>query len=541
MAELLHAARGGETAEPDRGDVANSFIATVYFKQATVLLDNGEYAEAEGYFREVLRLWPDHPGSLNNLGTAVWRQKRLHEAEDYYRRAQILAPQDYAILNNLGNVLWDRHRLDEAVGWYRQAVQLRPDSPEALMNFGVTLSDVGEFDEAMHWIRESLRLQPDSPGSHVNLGNLLWRQGNLDGAYDCYEHALKLSPDFPEARRNRGFIWLTRGDFERGWPEHEWRLKCAELLLLPVKSPRWTGENLDGRSILLIAEQGLGDTLQFIRFAPLVKERNGHVVVACPKPLMRLVARCPGVSRVVDWKSTLPDCDVHAPLLSLPLILGTTLASLPADPYLSVDAGTVEKWRPIVLRALGRLRGTDGVMTSDRVFKIGIAWQGNPDHKGDRWRSFPLKHFAHFARLPGVRLISLQKGDGTGQLADLAGRFPVAKLTRRTKGRGDGRDFLDTAAVMSQLDLVVTPDTSLAHLAGSLGVPVWVALSTVGEWRWLIDRDDSPWYPTMRLFRQTTFGDWDELFLRMAQALLQESRQPADGERYPGLSDCRTD
>ena len=158
----------------------------------------------------------------------------------------------------------------------------------------------------------------------------------------------------------------------------------------------------------------------------------------------------------------------------------------------------------------------------DRVFKIGIAWQGNRGHKGDRWRSFPLTHFAHLAELPGVRLISLQKGDGSEQLAELAGRFPVAELTRRNKGGEDRRDFLDTAAVMSQLDLVVTPDSSLAHLAGGLGVRVWVPLSTVGEWRWLIDRDDSPWYPTLRLFRQTTFGDWESVFERMADALRQE-------------------
>ena len=174
------------------------------------------------------------------------------------------------------------------------------------MNFGVALSDVGEFDEASHWIREALRLEPESPGSHLNLGNLLLRQGDLDSAHDCYEHALKLLPDFPEARRNRAFVWLTRGDFARGWPEHEWRLKCKELLVAPVNCPRWSGEDLRGRSILLISEQGFGDTLQFIRFAAAVKERNGHVVVACPKPVMRLVARCRGVDCVVDWKATLP-------------------------------------------------------------------------------------------------------------------------------------------------------------------------------------------------------------------------------------------
>jgi Flp pilus assembly protein TadD len=518
MAGLLHALSESETAEQDHADVANSFIATVYFKQATGLLNRGLYDEAEGYFREVLGLWPDHPGALNNLGTAVWRQGRIHEAEEFHRRALALDPNDFAILNNLGNVLWEQGRLEEAVRWYRDAVNLRPDSPEALMNFGVTLSDLGEFDEALHWIRESLRLRPDSPGAHVSLGNVLARQGNPDGALDCYEQALRLDPDFPEARRNRAYILLSHGEFERGWPEYEWRLKCSEPLLLTVQCPRWTGEDLAGRSILLVAEQGLGDTLQFIRFAPLVKERKGRVVVACPKPLMRIVARCSGIDRVVDWKSALPECDVHAPLLSLPMILGTTLANIPAGPYLSVDSGTVEKWRPIVARALRR-RESDNAKKPDGVFKIGIAWQGNRGHKGDRWRSFPLTHFAILARLPGVRLISLQKGAGSEQLTELAGRFPVADLARRTKGHKDRRDFLDTAAVMNQLDLVVTPDSALAHLAGGLGVRVCVPLSTVGEWRWLIDRDDSPWYPTMRLFRQTALGDWDGVFQRMADEL----------------------
>jgi hypothetical protein len=247
--------------------------------------------------------------------------------------------------------------------------------------------------------------------------------------------------------------------------------------------------------------------------------------VACPDPLIRLVTRCPGVDLVVDWKSRLPESDVHARLLSLPAILGTTLANLPAEvPYLSVDARTAEEWRPVVSRALNVGAGgdTDGRGNVARVFKIGIVWQGNRVNTVDRWRSFPLTHFAHFAQLPGVRLISLQKGDGTEQLAELAGRFPVAELSQRGSTDEDRRDFLDTAAVISHLDLVVTPETAVAHLAGSLGVRVWVALSTVGDWRWMIDRDDSPWYPTMRLFRQTSPGDWDNVFERMARALEHE-------------------
>lgn len=280
---------------------ANSFIATVYFKQATGLLDRGQYAEAEGYFREALRIWPEHAASLNNLGTAVWRQGRTHEAEGYHRRALDLNPGDFAILNNLGNMLWEQGQLEQAVELYRKAVELRPDSPETLMNFGVNLCDLGELDESISYLRESLRFGPNAADCHLNLGNTLARQGDLDAALACYEHALTLRPDYPEARRNRAYMWLTRGEFQRGWPEYEWRLKCEKTHMLPVKSPRWHGEDLEGRSILLVSEQGLGDTLQFIRFAPLVKGRAGRVELACPAPLTRLLAACPGVDRVVDW------------------------------------------------------------------------------------------------------------------------------------------------------------------------------------------------------------------------------------------------
>ena len=218
----------------------------------------------------------------------------------------------------------------------------------------------------------------------------LARQGNLDEALLCYEQALRLRPDYPEPRRNRAFIWLSRGDFERGWAEYEWRLKCQNLRVLNVNRPRWTGEDLKGRTILLHAEQGLGDTLQFIRFAAQVKRRGGRVLLACPLPLIRLLASCPGVDLVVDWKSPLPDCDVYAPLMSLPAILGTTLTNLPVGiPFFAVDAGTVEHWRPIVARALARAEGgsTNDVKMPARVLRIGIVWQGN---RGTSQRSMAL-------------------------------------------------------------------------------------------------------------------------------------------------------
>ena len=213
-----------------------------------------------------------------------------------------------------------------------------------------------------------------------------------------------------------------------------------------------------------------------------------------------------------------PDFDVHAPLMSLPAILGTTLATLPKTvPYLSADRGIIEKWRPIVAKSLLRDNGRRAPQ-----LRIGIAWQGNPLNRVDRWRSYPLAQLAPLASVPGVALMSLQRGDGTDQLQELAGRFSVAELKGGRQSVDDDRDFLDTAAVMSQLDLVVTPETAVAHLAGSLGVPVWVALSHISDWRWQLERDRSPWYPTMRLFRQSTAGNWDEVFRQMANALNQQ-------------------
>jgi Flp pilus assembly protein TadD len=471
-----------------------------------------------------VRIWPYHAGAWNNLGTAVWQQDRVKEAEEHYRRALAEAPDDFGVLNNLGNALWEQSRPGDAVVYYWRALQLQPDSPETQMNYGVALSDLGEFDEALQWLRSSLGLRPDSPEALDNIGMTLARQGLWDEALHWYERALAVRPDFPEARRNRSYVWLAHGDYERGWPEHEWRLCCRNHRVLPVPRPQWRGEDLAGRTILLHAEQGYGDVLQFIRFACDVKRRGPHVIAACPEPLVRLVALCPGVDAVEDWYAPIPECDVHATHMSLPAILGTTLATLPGEfPYLAPDAETVDRWRPLVERGLAAAYPDDDPMSGGRrTIRIGIAWQGNPRNRIDRWRSFPLCEFAPIAELPGVRLISLQKGQGTEQLDELAGRFPVAVLPGCGPGGDDRRDFLDTAAVMSLVDLVIAPESAVGHLAGSLGVRAWVPLPTVADWRWLLDRDDSPWYPRMTLFRQESPGGWPAVFRRMTDRLADE-------------------
>jgi hypothetical protein len=266
-------------------------------------------------------------------------------------------------------------------------------------------------------------------------------------------------------------------------------------------------------------EQGLGDTLQFIRFARLVKERGGRVWVLCQPPLVRLLALCPHVDRVFG-KPPLPDFPLHAPLMSVPAIL--EMKTLPQDSaYLSADAETIARWR-------ARLQSALGTTDLSSHFKIGIAWQGNPENRIDRWRSLPLEQFAPLAELPGIRLISLQKGAGIEQLRALNGRFQIVDFQGGIQGLEDSRDFLDTAATMSLLDLVVTPETAVAHLAASLGVRTWVALSSVGDWRWLLDEGQCAWYPTAQLFRQSTLGDWDGVFRRMTSSLAHELRARAD-------------
>ncbi|HWY88893.1 MAG TPA: hypothetical protein VNX28_19425, partial [Gemmataceae bacterium] len=293
---------------------------------------------------------------------------------------------------------------------------------------------------------------------------------------------------------------LLQGEFPEAWTDYEFRRQKSDFVQSHQDRPCWDGAPLDGKTILLHPEQGLGDTIHFIRYAALVKQRGGNVVFECPAALARLLSGVAGIDQLVAAGTPPPPFDVQASLLSLPNIFATTLATVPAAvPYLRADAVLAEHWR-------NELAPLDG-------FRIGIAWQGNIQHAGDRYRSFPLRHLEPLARMAGVKLVSLQKGQGTEQLR---GQFPILDLGDRLDAAGA---FLDTAAIMMNLDLVITVDSAVAHLAGALAVPVWVALSIAPDWRWLLERADSPWYPTMRLFRQQRFGDWNDVFERIHKEL----------------------
>ena len=326
---------------------------------------------------------------------------------------------------------------------------------------------------------------------------------------------MRLKPDDADAHLNLAYSWFFRGDFQAAWPEYEWRWKRRGFSRPAFGQPLWDGSNLNGQTILLFAEQGLGDTLQFIRYVPFVRRLGARVLVQCQGPLLRLLATCWGINRLVREGDSLPPFDVQIPLLSLPRIFRSTLATIPANiPYLCADPDSSVHWRS----QLSSLKG----------FKVGIAWQGNPEHQRDRRRSVGLLTFEPLARVPGVRLVSLQKGPGSEQLRDIEDRLSVLDVADRLG------DFADTAALLSNLDLVITVDTAVAHLAGALGIPVWVVLPLDPDWRWLLDRQDSPWYPSMRLFRQTAWGDWTGVFERVTEALRRQVE--VDRSKRSGLS-----
>ena len=479
-----------------------------HYHLAVALTRQGKRGEAAASFRAALSLQPDHAEAHFGLANVLVGLGKQEEAVASFRRALEIRPDFPEALNHLGLALIGLERLAEATVFLRQAVRLKPDDVRALNNLGGALDAQRKFAEAEACYEQALRLDPRSAVAHNNLGSTYQKSGRYEEALACYETALRLDPDLPATHWNRCVAWLQMGNFEQGWPEYEWRWKRMPERLRHFQQPLWDGSPLAGRTILLHLEQGLGDTFQFVRYAPLVKERGGKVLLECPRTLMPLLASCPGIDELVTAEAELPAFDVHCPLMTLPSRLGTTLATVPANiPYLRADEQLVEHWRQ-------KLSGLKG-------FKIAIAWRVRPGHRHSRYKSIPLVQFAPLAELEGVHLISIQKGPGAEEIAAAAKQLPVidcASELDETTGA-----FQDTAAIMKIVDLVVSPDTAVAHLAGALGVPVWVLLSVVADWRWMLKREDSPWYPTMRLFRQTELDNWAPVFARV-RAELQRLR-----------------
>ncbi len=449
-------------------------MATVdeIFQQARRQQTLGNLAEAVRLYQQVVRHDARRAEAWHQLGCLAFHINQHEVAFENFRRAILLDGQQARYHHNMGACCRALSKLPEAQASYEQAVRLDPEFHIARVHLCFTRFARGLRDEAERCSVDTLRRERRSAEAHWACGSLL----------------------------------LFRGDFANGWPEHEWRWKIASgSNPAALERPRWDGRPLAGQTVLMVAEQGLGDTLQFARYAPLVAARGGDPVLAVQRSLLPLLGEADLCACATDDRRA-DAGDLQAAMFSLPAVLGTTLDSVPADiPYLRANPRLVTQWA----ERLGGLRGV----------RVGIHWQGNPAFNFDRTRSIPLSEFAAVARVPGVNLVSLQKGAGREQLSGLAGSFPVLDLSDELDVSAG--PFMDTAAVMKNLDLVVTSDTATAHLAGALGVPVWVALSAMPDWRWMVDRQDSPWYPTMRLFRQSRLGEWSDVFARIAGELAE--------------------
>jgi Flp pilus assembly protein TadD len=470
----------------------------------------GKLTEAVPAYRRALALHPAYPEAWQNLGSVLSDLGRPEEAIPCLQRALSLRP-DYPMAQlNLGNALWATNCPEAAIAAYRSAIALRPDFAEAHHCLAILLGAVGaadaRLDEAIASVRRALALQPGYAEAHNTFGNLLRTAGRTAEAVPCYRRAIALAPGYPDAHFNLGMALLALGDFEAGWRDYEWRWRTPQMMgaVRRFPAPQWQGEPAEGRRVLIHAEQGAGDALQFCRYAPLLAERGFHVILEVPKTLARLCRSLAGVAEIALRGEPLPAFDLHVPMLSLPLILGTTLATIPRSvPYLAAEPALVAAWR-------ARL---DPVIGPGRL-RVGLAWAGDPSlhlparAAMDRRRSLAPARLAPLFEIAGVQFVSLQKGG-----PPMPGEFPLIEEMSHAE------DYAETAALLATLDLVIAVDTSVAHLAGALGQPVWLLDRFDPDWRWLIGRRDSPWYPTLRIYRQPRAGDWESVLAEVVRDL----------------------
>jgi tetratricopeptide (TPR) repeat protein len=508
---------------PRRRDPAPIFRAAVADFRA------GRLDRAEAGFRQVLDVAPDHADSLyylgliaarierhdlatalieraagirpgvadyqNDLGLSLHAIGRFGAAVEALTRAVRLQPKLAEAHNNLGNALRALGRKQDAEASFRRAIALKPGLAAAHNNLGVALADQDLLPEAERCYRAALASAPSYPEAFNNLANAVRGQGGWQDSIDHARRAAALAPDYPEAHYNLAWSLLLTGQYREGWQEFEWRWRLPGGGRRSFGVPQWRGEALGDRLLLLHAEQGAGDSFLFCRYAALAAER-GRVVLEAPEALLGMLADLPGLAGTIRAGTPLPEIDLHCPLASLPLAFDTVLTTIPAStPYLSADPGRIEAWRD-------RLRSTSGK-------RIGLVWSGNPAQRDDRRRSIALARLAPFGQIPGCTFVSLQKGRVEAAPACLDLLDWTAEL----------HDYTDTAALIAALDLVIAVDTGVAHLAGALGRPVWLLNRFDPYFIWLTDRPDSPWYPTLRQFRQTVPGGWDGVVDEVCRAL----------------------
>lgn len=468
-----------------------------------VLRQAGRTAEAIEAGQKAIAQQPSFFEAHLNLGNALLQQGMAGQAVIIYQQAIALRPASPDGYNNLANALQQAGQSADAIENYKKAVALRPDFIGALTNLANLQEDAGEFDEALASLQRALAIQPHSARIHNSLGNTMGAQGRLDEALDAFRRSVELDPDYVPAKLNLAHVYLAKGDLASGFTHYESRpitiVRDSNSTL-----PMWDGQDLEGRRIFLRVEQGLGDIIQFVRYVPMVRQKGGRPVMQVPQALVELLRGQCGLEEVAGSDEPTPAADVQYQLLSLPNLFQTRLETIPAKvPYLSANLLLMEEFRQRI---------------DAKAFNIGLNWAGKA--VPDRRRSFPLAALAPLADIEGVRFHSLQKGPPAAEASYAPPGMNLSNLN------ADFTDFAHTAALMANMDLIITCDTSVAHLAGAMGLQTWILVPFAADWRWLRDRNDSPWYPTARLFRQPKTGDWTSVIVEVTDALRNARKEP---------------
>ncbi|HET7086295.1 MAG TPA: tetratricopeptide repeat protein [Rhizomicrobium sp.] len=477
--------------------------------QAVKLHGQGRLAEAEQLYRLILAANPGVMDARHMLG--VLKAQQGHPQQAYELIAPVVAanPRDALALANLGNVLNDLGRANEALPAYDRALALNPDYPPAWLSKANLLQKLLRYGDAVESYNRFLGFDPDHAEAWNNRGMALQHCGRVQEALESYARAQALDPALAQAFLNQGLCHLLMRDFAAGLPLLEWRKQMSQPMeARHYPQPLWTGaQDIRGKTLFAYIEQGLGDTIQYYRYVRFALDRGAKVILSVPAQLAALLRRATPAVELIGWGATPAAFDFHIPLASIALAVNMRLETIPvADRYLTAEPERVARWKETL--------GSHG-------YRIGIAWQGNQLIPGSEGKAFPLSALQGIAGLPGVRLIALQKNAGSEQLD----RLPPGMAVESYDFDLGPDAFLDTAAMMMNCDLVISADTAPAHLAGALGVACWVALKQVPDWRWFLEGDDSPWYPSLRLFRQTAMGDWDPVFQAMQQAIISRSRK----------------
>lgn len=497
LAEAIDCYQKSIHLQPNHGDA--------YYNLGVIHHQQGKLAAAIPFYQKAIEIKPNYAAAYYNLGIIFKQQNKLAAAIDSYQKSLQFQPHNPDAYNNLGNIFKDQRKFTEAINCYHKALQLKPDYADAYHNLGVAFKEQGNLAQAIASYEKAIQLKPNYPEAYNNLGNAWKGQGKLKKAIASYQKAIQLKPDHSDAHFHLSTAFLLTENFEQGWQEYQWRFSKTEPIKKPLSSPMWQGQSLSDNHLLLWSEQGLGDTIQFVRYALLLSQQGFKITIATHFLLLRLFQECltSSVKVINQDKDDLSLYNNHISLMSLPRVLKTTLNNIPtAIPYLKSPENIPESLK---------------LPKSPRL-KIGIVWASNKSNRQlYEQKSIPVELFFQvydeLLESDQISLWSLQVGEDASQIQPWLNNNLIHNVSPLLK------NFVDTVCVIEQLDLVITVDTAVAHLAGAMGKPVWVLLPFIPDWRWLLNRQDSPWYPSMKLFRQPRAGDWQTVLHQLKQEI----------------------